>query len=178
MIVDDCIVIPYDTLESKVFKPAAEAIIRNIYAQLIKLPKGERQLDSMLLVGNCGFEWYLLRQMKNHFEGRTIGATYVGLPPDFQLAISRGAVSFGLEPMLSSESFSRYSYYLQVRDIYRYQLDDPEQKVVGYDGQEYCPNIFSEVIAKGTKITKGSVCIQRVFVTYPNNFILGKTCKI
>jgi hypothetical protein len=66
---------------------------------------------------------------------------------------------------------------LQVRDIYRHQIDDPEQRVVGYDGQEYCENIFSEIIKKGSKITKGIVCIQRVFVTYPNDLILGKAYK-
>jgi hypothetical protein len=170
-------VIPNATAKSELFKPTVDAVLEKITKELNKLPKGDRQIDAILVTGIFSLSAFLYKHIRYCFENSPVGTRFVGKPLYHQLAISRGAVSFGLESRLVSESFSRYNYFLQVRDIYRHQIDDPEQRVVGYDGQEYCENIFSEIIKKGSKITKGIVCIQRVFVTYPNDLILGKAYK-
>jgi hypothetical protein len=171
---DDRIMIPFIDIEKCVFDPVVDAVLDLIHAQLKKLPDGEQQLDAILLVGGFGRSGYLLRKIKDRFEGQAAGASFIGSPDEGNLAICKGAVSFGLRPRMVSEGKTRYSYGLQVKDNFREGQDDPDQRIQGYGGNNYCQNVFSTIIPKDTSLKKGWVHVQQVFVTYPNDPVFGK----
>jgi hypothetical protein len=172
-IVDEEFVIPYSVLENEVFMPVVQKVIDLVNIQLRKLPDGERQLDAILVVGGFGQSPYLLQKLRDSFEGRTTGAMFIGQPPDGALAICRGAVSFGLRPRLVSNGVTRFSYGLQVKDKAK-RGDDPLQKFMGTDGEEYCRNIYAEIIQKGERINSTRVYSMKTYVTYPQDPVFGK----
>ncbi|KAI8888892.1 actin-like ATPase domain-containing protein [Backusella circina FSU 941] len=167
------ICIPYAKIEKEVFTPVIKDVLNLIKDQLEKLNENERQLDAILLVGGFGQSPYLYRRIYDTFENKAIGARFIGRPPNGQLAICKGAVSFGLQPRMVSEGFTRYSYGLQVKDRFQDSHDDPEQKIDGYDGNKYCQNVFSTIIEKDATLKKGHVYIKKVHVTYPNDPVFG-----
>jgi hypothetical protein len=171
---DDRIVIPFIDIERYVFTPVVDAVLDLIHNQLKKLQDGEQQLDAILLVGGFGRSSYLLRKIKDRFEGQATGASFIGSPDEGNLAICKGAVSFGLRPRMVSEGKTRYAYGLQVKKKFRETLDNPDQKMKGYGGNDYCQNVFSTIVPKDTSIKKGWVYVQKVFVTYPNDPVFGK----
>ncbi|KAI8888879.1 hypothetical protein K501DRAFT_282533 [Backusella circina FSU 941] len=169
---EDVIVIPYAVMEKEVFIPIIDQIIKLVDKQLRKLPENERQLDAILMVGGFGRSPYLHRKLKDTFEGRKIGANFIGMPPDGDLAICRGAVSFGLDPRMVAEGITRYTYGLQVKDKAK-QGDNPSQKFTGDDGQEYSRSVFTEIVEKEHKINKGDIYAIKTFVTYPHDPIFA-----
>lgn len=171
-IVDEEFVIPYPVMEREVFKPVVQKVIDLVRTQLKKLPDGEQQLDAILVVGGFGQSTYLLDKLKAEFEGRTTGALFIGKPPNGDLAICRGAVSFGLRPRLVSNGITRYSYGLQVKAKAK-PGDDPSQKFMGDDGEEYCHNIFAGIIDKGDRISGTRVYSMKTYVTYPHDAVFG-----
>lgn len=171
-IVDEEFVIPYSEMENEVFMPVVQKVIDLVKTQLRKLPDGERQLDAILVVGGFGQSPYLLHKLRDIFEGRTTGAVFIGKPPEGALAVCRGAVSFGLRPRLVSNGITRYSYGLQVKDKAK-SGDDPSQKFMDDDGEEYCHNIYAEIIQKGERINSSRVYSMKTYVTYPHDPVFG-----
>jgi hypothetical protein len=164
----------YAELENEVFKPCIDRILKLIEMQLRKLPEGERQLDTILVVGGFGQSSYLYKKIVDKFENRAIGARFIGKPPNGDLAISRGAVSFGLEPRTVVTNITRYSYGLQVKDHFKERKDNPDMKVKDCNGVAYCQNVFSPLVSKDKNINRGTVYIHKVSVIYPNDPIFGK----
>jgi hypothetical protein len=171
-IVDEEFVIPYSEMEREVFMPVVKKVIDLVRVQLKKLPDGEQQLDAILVVGGFGQSTYLLDKLKAEFEGRTTGAIFIGKPPNGALAICRGAVSFGLRPRLVSSGITRYSYGLQVKAKAETQ-DDASQKFMNDDGEEYCHNVYAEIIQKGERINGSRVYSMKTYVTYPHDPVFG-----
>jgi hypothetical protein len=170
----DNFIIPYIDIEKHVFAKVVDDVLKLIHAQLMKLNENERQLNAILVVGGFGKSNYLLRKIQDRFGQKLIGAEVIGKPPDGDLAICKGAVSFGLDPRLVTEGMTRFSYGLQVKDKLSQRPDDPKQKIVGHDGNIYCQNVFSLIVSKESSLKKGHVYVQKVHVTYPNDPVFGK----
>jgi hypothetical protein len=170
----DDFIIPYIDIEKHVFTPVVNAVLDLIHAQLKKLPDGKQQLDAILVVGGFGKSNYLLKKIQDRFGQKPIGAEVIGKPPNGDLAICKGAVSFGLDPRLVTEGMTRFSYGLQVKDKLSRKPDDPKQKIIGHDGNIYCQNVFSLIVSKESSLKKGHVYVQKVHVTYPNDPVFGK----
>ncbi|KAI8885306.1 actin-like ATPase domain-containing protein, partial [Backusella circina FSU 941] len=175
LIVNDEISFNCAELENEVFKPCIDRILKLIERQLKKIPEGERQLDAILVVGGFGQSSYLYKKIVDKFENKAIGAKFIGKPPNGDLAISRGAVSFGLEPRTVSTNITRYSYGLQVKDHFNERRDNVEMRVEGYNGDVYCQNVFSPLVSKDKNISRGTVYIHKVYVMYPSDPIFGNT---
>lgn len=126
-----------------------------------------------MLVGGFGQSTYLYDKVVEKFENQKVGAKFIGQPPNGDMAVSKGAVSFGLKPRMVSESVTRYTYGLQVSKKQDGTLHDPSLRFTGSDGEVYYRNMFSMIIEKASKMNKGDLFIKRVFVEYPNDTVFG-----
>lgn len=138
-----------------VFDPIIEQVLQLLGTQIRKSSK--YPLSAILLVGGFSQSKYLQQEIQRYCIERDI--KHVCVPPNGVTAISRGAVSYYLEPRLVSKKSARVSYAIQV--------DNPEKT----NNKSH----LSYFIRKGTPIDmEETVYPQTVSVEYPGSVVIGK----
>ncbi|CAO3594369.1 unnamed protein product [Absidia cylindrospora] len=155
--------LPAQELREYVFEPVIHQVLYLIDEQL---HQSHVMLDAIFLVGGFGQSVYLYRRVREVFEDR-VG--FIGVPPRGELAVTRGAVYFGLNPRMVTERVSRRTYGVETRMLYDPRFDPTEQCIKGDDGRLFCKQRFSIYVEKGQAI-KADECVSKNFmIAYPND---------
>ena len=85
-------------------------------------------------------------------------------PHEAQLAIVKGAVLFGHNPLPISSRFARFTYGICNWMRFKAGVHDPKKKVVDDEGEEMCKDCFSVFITKDEEVKTSE---QRIFYYAP-----------
>jgi hypothetical protein len=88
--------VTHDELYKSVFKGIISKIIDLISHLLKKLPVNEQNIDAIQFVGDFGQLPWLFKEIRDNFEGKSIGANSILEVPDGEFAACNGAIFYGL----------------------------------------------------------------------------------
>ena len=108
-------------------------------------------LKYILLVGGFAECKILQEAIRQAFSG----SAEVLVPHEAQLAIIKGAVLFGHNPVKIKSRIARYTYGTESRVIFKEGVHDPAKKVQGKKGQARCKDHFSVFVKMGEEIKTG-----------------------
>lgn len=145
-------------LRTEVFDPVVSEILALIEEQLQKANK----LEAIFLVGGFGTSSYLFECTQQAFASR-VG--FIAIPPRGELAVTRGAVLFGLNPQIVTSRVPRYWYGIDTTMTFDERFDPPEYKIVKADGTARCDNRFSVYVRRGQPLDIDN-CVSKEFYAY------------
>ncbi|KAI7896055.1 uncharacterized protein EV154DRAFT_279403 [Mucor mucedo] len=161
-------------MKERIFDPVVNRIFALIDDQLKQAEKGGRTIEAILMVGGFSQSKYLQKRIKNLYKG----VCDIKIPCDgVDQAISRGAVSYGLNPGILSRNTARQSFGLKVQAEFDKRLADSiKREMKGSDGNsdfekeclEYFVTKGQELECKRQTMFKKDVCI-----TYPNAAVIA-----
>ena len=122
-------------------------IIEHVQSKLSKIP----DVKYILLVGGYGMCEMLKEKCKAEFGHKANILT----PHEAQLAIVKGAVLFGHNPLQISSRIARFTYGTDVRTLFKDGVHSPEKKVVDNECNEMCTDCFDVFITKDEKVNTG-----------------------
>ncbi|CEP09547.1 hypothetical protein [Parasitella parasitica] len=141
-------------IQKFVFDPVIEQVLELLEKQIKK--SAQFPLSAVLLVGGFSQSRYLQKRVKDYCKENNI--PHVGIPPEGVTAISRGAVSYFLDPRLVSKKSATVSYAIQV-DLPNRQGDKTH---------------LAYFIRKGTPIEVEEMLYQQtVSVNYPESAVIA-----
>ncbi|KAI8644422.1 hypothetical protein BD408DRAFT_401145 [Parasitella parasitica] len=147
-------IITESDIQELVFDPVIEEVLVLLKKQIEK--SAQFPLSAVLLVGGFSQSRYLQKRVKDYCKENNI--PHVGIPPEGVTAISRGAVSYFLDPRLVSKKSANVSYAIQV--------DLPNR-----EGDK---SHLAYFIRKGTPIeVEETLYQQTVSVNYPESAVIG-----
>ncbi|XP_062571662.1 heat shock 70 kDa protein 12A-like [Saccostrea cucullata] len=128
------------------FKPAVDSILHHIGELLSdSVTSG---LQNIMLVGGFSDSKIIQRTVKERFKDLR-----VVIPQDAGLAVLKGAVLYGENPLIVSERVSRFTYGTKQ---FRYFLDgDPSEFREEVGGVPYCKNVFNVLAKSGQTFRVG-----------------------
>ena len=116
-------------------------------------------LDYILLVGGFG----QCKVLQDVFQKKLGHSVKVLFPMEPQLAVIKGAVLFGHNPLQIQSRIARFTYGRKV--LFRYDKNQHDiTKKRTYEGKDWCDNCFRPFITKGEEVIAGSV---KTFKTVP-----------
>jgi hypothetical protein len=128
------------------FKPAVESILHHI-EELVSDPVTQG-LHTIMLVGGFSESKIIERAVKEKFRDYR-----VVIPQDAGLAVLKGAVLFGQNPLIVSKRVSRFTYGTKQ---FRYFLDsDPQELREEIEDVPYCKNVFNVLAKSGETFRVG-----------------------
>ncbi|XP_048778297.2 heat shock 70 kDa protein 12A-like [Ostrea edulis] len=128
------------------FKPAVDSILYHI-GDLLSYPITQG-LQNIMLVGGFSDSKIIEKTVKEKFKDYR-----VVIPQDAGLAVLKGAVLFGQNPLVVSERVSRFTYGTKQ---FRYFLEsDPLELRKEIEGVPYCKNVFNILAKSGETFRVG-----------------------
>ncbi|XP_060603060.1 heat shock 70 kDa protein 12B-like [Ruditapes philippinarum] len=152
-------------LVRKWFDGPVNDIIRHI-EDLLKTPE-VRQVTTLILVGGMADSPYVQEKIRYAFSSKRLI-----IPKDAGLAVLKGAVVFGHEPLSISERVMRYSYGIEMFQRFKRSTHKSSFKVK-VDGKSYVDNVFhvfvraGDTVQVGQEITKIASPINKESSLYP-----------
>ncbi|XP_061164556.1 heat shock 70 kDa protein 12B-like [Saccostrea echinata] len=141
------------------FKPAVDSILHHIGELLSDPVTGG--LQNIMLVGGFSDSRIIQRTVKERFKDFR-----VVIPQDAGLAVLKGAVLFGENPLIVSERVSRFTYGTKQ---FRYFLDgDPSEFREEIGGVPYCKNVFNVLAKSGQTFRVGQKVNTEVSPVIPD----------
>ncbi|KAH3835273.1 heat shock 70 kDa protein 12A-like isoform X1 [Dreissena polymorpha] len=110
-----------------------------------------KDVKTILMVG--GFSESVLLQKV--IKDATSSDKKIIIPNDAGLAILKGAVVFGHNPLIIKERRSRYTYGVGTSILFKKGSHPEANKITGNDGKEYCTNIFGKHVEIGQELVFG-----------------------
>ncbi|XP_062619391.1 heat shock 70 kDa protein 12A-like [Saccostrea cucullata] len=104
-------------------------------------------IEHILIVGGYGECSLLQETFKKEFSNKNIV-----IPNECSLAVIKGAVLFGHDPMAISSRILRYSYGPAVHAIFDSTKHPEEKRYIDKKGIERCNDAFDQLIARDTKV--------------------------
>ncbi|KAI8891030.1 actin-like ATPase domain-containing protein [Backusella circina FSU 941] len=159
---DEILCIPYEDMCRFIFDPVVNQTVDLIAQHLEKLPEESRQVDAMLLVGGFGQSTYLLHKVQERFLNKY--TQFVGVPPEGEMAVARGAVYFCLNPEMVNHRPSRHTYGLGFNDV-----PEDKSKIVekGFNGKDTIALRFLPFAERKVSIFEDLVKERKVYFNYP-----------
>ncbi|OAD75314.1 hypothetical protein PHYBLDRAFT_143569 [Phycomyces blakesleeanus NRRL 1555(-)] len=109
---------------------------------------------------------YLYSHIKTTFEGQVKN---IAMPPRGEMAVTRGAVIFGLQPRTITHRIVRRTYGLMASMAFDFNLDSEDKKIHTVEKGPQCIHRFS-VFAKRGDLVAINQCISKQFtITYPHD---------
>ena len=136
--------------------------IDHIFDQVISLLTEERlaSLNYILLVGGFASCPILQDACRSIIPEKI----KVLIPIDAQLAVMRGAVLFGHNPLQICSRIARCTYGIAINDKFCEGVHTPSKKFVDYQDDEMCSDIFEVLVTKGERVenrgTKTTVLLR------------------
>uniref|UniRef100_A0A3B1JN05 Heat shock 70 kDa protein 12A-like n=1 Tax=Astyanax mexicanus TaxID=7994 RepID=A0A3B1JN05_ASTMX len=128
--------------------------IRIIESQIREILDDRKlNINYMFLVGGFALSPYMNRLLKERFEGRCT----VLCPVDAQMAVLRGAVTFGMRQNVVESRISRYSYGVRIVEEFDQTRHRGKHKYGTKEGKGYCDVCFHCFVQKDE-----SVCFDEV----------------
>ena len=141
---------------SRLFSGSVAEIVKHVCSVL----RDNTGVKYVLLAGGYGMCEVLKETCKAEFGHKANILT----PHEAQLAIVKGALLFGHNPLQITSRIARFTYGTQVRRRFKDGIHDPERKVIDDEGKERCKGCFSVFITKNEEVT---TCEQRFFSYHP-----------
>ncbi|KAI9277780.1 hypothetical protein BY458DRAFT_538829 [Sporodiniella umbellata] len=147
-----------EEIQRDVFDPVVGRII-----QLCKqLQKDTTNLKAIFTVGGFGSSAYLYQQLEKAFASENIAIVQPDRP---EMAVTRGAVIFGLNPTKIATRVPRLWYGIKSTYPFDPNQDPEEYKVIRPGGLVRCDNRFSTFVERGKPLDLQS-CVVRRFTIY------------
>ena len=131
------------TLMESFFKDSLE----NIFDHAKTILRSIGDVNMILLVGGYAQSPLVQEKFRNEFTNLQII-----IPQDCNLAVLKGAVLFGQNPMPVSARILRYTYGLSVISKFDPNVHPQESRFTDIDGVEKCRNAFEKLIDKNVKV--------------------------
>ena len=141
---------------SRLFSGSVAEIVKHVHRVL----RDNTGVKYVLLAGGYGMCEVLKETCKAEFGHKANILT----PHEAQLAIVKGAVLFGHNPLQITSRIARFTYGTRTRSRFKDGIHDPERKVIDDEGKERCKGCFSVFITKNEEVTTGE---QRFFSYHP-----------
>ena len=138
------------------FSQSITQIVKHVHSELSKI----KDVKYILLVGDYGMCELLKLRCKAEFGNKANILT----PHEAQLAIVKGAVLFGHDPLQISSRIARFTYGTGTRMLFEAAVHDPKKKVIDDEGTERCKDCLSVFITKGEEVKTSE---QRLFYYTP-----------
>lgn len=160
------LVISYEAIEEEVFHPVVSEVLDLIEDQLLQLKMHTATLDYIILVGGFGQSAYLEQKVKERFQGM-VGRSII-TPSVGELAVTRGAVLFGLDPYSITHRKMKITYGFGISALFEDGVDRADFRVVDKENKAVCKNRFDPCVRKGQDVSlKDSV--KKVYHTFNSN---------
>ncbi|KAF7727817.1 hypothetical protein EC973_007048 [Apophysomyces ossiformis] len=153
-----------EELKEKVFEPVIQDVIGCIHKQ----KQQTTNLKAIFMVGGFGSSHYLYHRVSEEFKAEGIK---VITPHRAELAVSRGAVYFGMNPRKVTTRVPRYWYGIDITHTFEEGVDPPEFKIIKPDGSIRCDNRFSVFVRRGEPLDIDSCITKKYMAFYPRNTI-------
>ncbi|KAI7875531.1 uncharacterized protein EV154DRAFT_76114 [Mucor mucedo] len=159
-----------DDMKTKVFDPVVERVLELFKTQFDQAKKLDKKIDVILMVGGFSQSLYLQQRIKDNFRNEC----YIFVPEESTLAMSHGAVMYGLNPKTIIKEFAGRSFALEVQDRFEAN-DDVDKKVQGPDGQDYAKNRLQYFVKKGQGLKEHlrKKYTKEVYVEYPHDAVFA-----
>ncbi|KAI8985115.1 hypothetical protein BDB01DRAFT_788960 [Pilobolus umbonatus] len=151
-------VLTVDELKNEVFDPVVNSVVK----LCCELEKETSNLKAIFMVGGFGSSSYLHKQMEKEFKPRNISIIQPERP---EMAVTRGAVIFGMNPNMIATRIPRSWYGIATTGDFKHGEDPVEFKFIGPDGRVQCDNKFSTYVRRGEPLDMDS-CVAKVFNTF------------
>ena len=142
------------------FRPVITEIQRHLKEQLQQ--KILADVSYVMLVG--GFAECKILQ-KGITDILPKGSTII--PEEAQLAISKGAVKFGLNPKAIESRFARKTYGVDMEPRFRPNIHRADKKVTRR-GIDYCNDVFDVFVKRGDSVEGKAVVTKKYFPRHAN----------
>ena len=116
----------------------------------------------ILLVGGYGESPLVQETFRNEFTNLQII-----IPQDCNLAVMKGAVLFGHNPMSVTARILRYTYGIGVNAEFDPNMHPHERRFTDIDGVEKCRNAFKKLIDKNVKVPSTGIIVTTGHVPQP-----------
>ncbi|KAF9107510.1 hypothetical protein BGX27_008710 [Mortierella sp. AM989] len=144
-------------LHERVFDPVVKDVL-----DLIEYQLQQTHCEAIFLVGGFGSSRYLFDRVTAKFA--TAGRQ-VRVPPRAELAVVRGAVTYGLHQGSIISRVARRWYGVDSAMDFVPGLDPEEKKTLSRDGTVRCKDRFSVYITPGQSVALGE-CVTKKYMTW------------
>ena len=148
------------SLMESFFKDSLENIIDHVQNIL----KSVEDVNMILLVGGYGESPLVQETFRNEFTNLQII-----IPQDCNLAVMKGAVLFGHNPMSVTARILRFTYGLCVNSEFDPIIHPQERRFTDIDGIETCRNAFQKLIEKNFKVPSTGKIVTFSHTPSPNS---------
>lgn len=138
------------------FKESVNSVVEHV-KHLLSQPENQG-VDTILMVGGFSESYLLSSAVRINFQKMN-----VVIPTETELAVLKGAVIFGHLPTIIRERKSKYTYGINSRTMFDPNIHDRRRLVVGEDGQDYCCDIFSQLVEAGQIMVVNEVQKERTY---------------
>ncbi|KAG0165273.1 hypothetical protein DFQ30_008693 [Apophysomyces sp. BC1015] len=161
---DGMLMFSVEEMKEKVFEP----VVRDVIGCIHKQKQQTKNLKAIFMVGGFGASHYLYHRVDQEFKEEGI---MVVTPYRAELAVSRGAVYFGMNPTKVTTRVPRYWYGIDITHTFEEGIDPPEFKIIKPDGSIRCDNRFSVFVRRGEPLDIDSCVTKKYMAFYPRNTI-------
>ncbi|KAF9186891.1 hypothetical protein BGZ50_002235 [Haplosporangium sp. Z 11] len=144
-------------LHERVFDPVVKDVL-----DLIEYQLSQTHCEAIFLVGGFGSSRYLFDRVTAKFA--TAGRQ-VRVPPRAELAVVRGAVTYGLHQGSIISRVARRWYGVDSAMDFVPGVDPEEKKTLSRDGTVRCKDRFSVYITPGQSVALGE-CVTKKYMTW------------
>ena len=149
-----------------------EIIVDNVVNYLFEIIDHVKNINSIIYTGTVSKNNFIISMIKNQLPSSI--NHYIATHP--ALAVARGAVMFGMNPLLIRSRIARFNIGIEINEIWN-ELKHGKRKDLKYrckiENCEKCKNIFSPIISKNKKIIAGewvkkyfSIICSKCFITF------------
>ncbi|XP_052779788.1 heat shock 70 kDa protein 12A-like isoform X2 [Mya arenaria] len=130
------------------FKESIDSTVEHVKVVLQK--RENRGVEAILMVGGFSESKMLNKAVKQAFPGLKMI-----VPNDAGLAVLKGAVMFGHEPLGITERISKYTYGIHSDDLFDSSKHPESAKFTDTEGVERCKNFFNKHVITGQSLKVG-----------------------
>lgn len=141
-------------IEASVMKSLFAKSISSIILHIERIIRKFPDVKHIILVGGYGECSILQSECKERFKERNIV-----IPSECGLAVVRGAVLYGHNPLTISSRIMRYTYGVNHNVIFKPGIHPEERKVVRPDGKVRCQGSFRKLISCGTRVSSSGTVV-------------------
>ncbi|KAF9561459.1 hypothetical protein BGW38_009006, partial [Lunasporangiospora selenospora] len=144
-------------LHEKVFDPVVQEVL-----DLIEYQLQQTHCEAIFMVGGFGSSRYLFDRVTAKFA---TSGRQVRVPPRAELAVVRGAVTYGLHQGSIISRVARRWYGVDSAMDFEEGRDPEEKRTVSRDGTVRCKDRFSVFVTPGQSVSVGE-CVTKKYMTW------------
>uniref|UniRef100_A0A8B9JBY4 Heat shock 70 kDa protein 12A n=1 Tax=Astyanax mexicanus TaxID=7994 RepID=A0A8B9JBY4_ASTMX len=131
--------------------------IENLIKDILK--NNNLKISYIFLVGGFALSPYVNSFVKKKFGGQC----KVLCPVDAQMAVLRGAVTFGMMPNVVESRISQFTYGIETADLFDESKHKGKRKRVTKEGKVYCDVCFKSLVKRDESVQFNEVRVHDFF---------------